>query len=105
MTTRYGDMPSEAGGFATLNNPNSIVIYWGLSGSSITGQGGTIGDYVNATLHEIGHGFLGFGHDAMGNATGISSSAPSVMDYRYVYQGIGFNSQELKVISGSIWGR
>lgn len=87
-----------------IGNNCKNYVCWGLSGSSITGQGGTTDFYVDASLHEIGHAFFGFDHDGMGNGLGISGSAPSVMDYRYAYSGMGFNAQELNVVGSSIYG-
>jgi RHS repeat-associated protein len=106
FTYHYGDMPMDAGGHSRLNEPNSIVIYPGLDGGY--GQANIdMWAYVNASMHEIGHAFFGFDHDpATGFGLGVSSTAPTVMDYRYAYsQGQGFNSAELKIIANSVWAK
>ena len=99
FTNHYGNMPMDAGGHALLNNPNSVIIYPGLDGRY--GQANLdTWLYVNATLHEIGHGFFGFDHDASGNTFG----PPSVMDYRYAYdQGMGFNLDQRLHVAASAW--
>ncbi|HEY9047594.1 MAG TPA: RHS repeat-associated core domain-containing protein [Ohtaekwangia sp.] len=93
--------PIDAGAFSHLNDPNSIIIYNGLNPLSIRAVVATWA-YVNTTLHEIGHAFFGFTHDAEGNTTGD----PTVMDYDYQYaQGMGFNLREKEqVANNSIWG-
>jgi len=90
---RLGVDRLEAGGYASLNDPNSIVIYNGLSTSRSAGV--PMWAYVNATLHEIGHALFGFSHDSV-----------SIMDYQRAYRyGTGFVFWQKQIISQSIWGR
>jgi len=98
---RLGQDRLEAGGYATLNDPHSMIIYNGLSA---TGANKTIAmwKYINATVHEIGHGLFGFDHDS----SGMTSDPSSIMDYRSTYtQGAGFNGEQKVIIMESIWGR
>ena len=93
-------MVTDAGGYTSgygsPGNPLSSIVYWGLSDTSVMFQA-DISDYVNATLHEMGHGVFGFP-----DTQGVSSS---LMDYDYVYTpGQTFNSQQVQTISNSIWG-
>jgi hypothetical protein len=94
----YHNEDIDVGGFSNANNPRSIVIY-DLKNVSMD-------NYIQATLHEIGHAFFGFNHDPVsGHGIGPSATAPTVMDYRYVYNvNQGFNADERAIISNSIWG-
>lgn len=98
---RLGQDRLEAGGYATLNDPHSMIIYNGLSA---TGAGTSVAMwmYINATVHEIGHGVFGFDHDS----SGMTSDPSSIMDYRSAYtQGAGFNGAQQVIIMESIWGK
>lgn len=91
----------EAGGYASLNSPHSMVIYNGLSPRG-AGKSIPMWIYINATVHEIGHGMFGFKHDSGGK----TNDASSIMDYRSVYkQGAGFNGTQQVFIMESIWGK
>ena len=111
FTHPYGDMNRDAGGNTpktSIPSAPSVIIYPGLDGMSIVGEYFDTWYYVNATLHEIGHAFFEFKHtpDDNGFGLGVSGSAPTVIDYRYVYSyGQGFNAQELQIIKNSIWGK
>ncbi len=90
-----------AGGYAELNNPHSIIIYNELT-MRTTGRKVPLWKYVNATIHEVGHGLFGFNHDSKGK----TKDPLSIMDYRSAYnKGAGFNAEQRAIIKKSIWGR
>jgi hypothetical protein len=98
---RLGQDRLEAGGYATLNDPHSIIIYNGLSP---TGANSSVAmwKYINATVHEIGHGIFGFDHDS----SGMTNDASSIMDYRSAWtRGAGFSGAQQVVIMESKWGK
>lgn len=99
---RLGYDRLEAGGYAYLNDPHSMVIYNGLSAEG-AGKSVPMWMYVNASVHEIGHGIFGFDHAA---GTGFTNDPSSIMDYRSVSrQGAGFNAAQQAIIMGSVWGQ
>ncbi|MBN8650336.1 MAG: hypothetical protein J0L67_02850, partial [Cytophagales bacterium] len=98
---RLGYDELDAGGYSHLNNPNSMIIYNGLSPSG-EGKSKSMWKYINVTLHEIGHGIFGFNHDN----NGMTTDPSSIMDYRSSYrQGAGFNGEQQVIIMESIWGK
>ncbi|UXE67870.1 MAG: hypothetical protein KA713_04500 [Chryseotalea sp. WA131a] len=98
---RLGKDKLEAGGYSPSNDPNGPIVYNGLSPTG-AGKQLPMCAYVNAAVHEIGHGFFGFSH-AFG--TGATNDPTSIMDYRSAYrQGAGFNADQQAIIKASIWG-
>jgi hypothetical protein len=97
---RLGQDRINAGGYATLYDEDSIIVYNGLSMTPSNSVVPTW-EYVNATMHEIGHAFFGFYHDKFG----FTNDPSSVMDVRGAYtKGAGFNSGQQNIIKKSIWG-
>jgi hypothetical protein len=87
----------EKGGYATRNDPNSPVIFTGLNPNSLN-LSLPEAEYVEAAMHELGHGIWGFYHDRNGNAPDPNS----LMDYRY--SGLNYSEDEKKQIRESQWG-
>jgi hypothetical protein len=105
LTVKHFKFPGDrldAGGYAKLNDPNSMIIYTGLSRS---GANRKVDQwmYVNGALHETGHGVFGFSHESR---TGYTDYSSSIMDYRGVWkQGAGFSPSEQIIIMESKWGK
>ncbi|PZX56803.1 RHS repeat-associated protein [Algoriphagus chordae] len=89
-----------AGGYARLGDPHSITEYNELS-MQPKGRVLDTWKYVNASVHELGHGLFKFDH----NSQGYTEDPNSIMDYRSAYvQGAGFNLSQQSIIRKSIWG-
>lgn len=102
ITSYYDGMEWDAGGYSHRNDPLSMVVYSNLDATSLKNNVYPIWMYVNATLHEIGHGLFGFHHT---KGDGYVAGPPSVMDYRYTWvQGTGFNLDQRLAVAASKWG-
>jgi len=75
-----------AGGYVALNDPYSPVVYTGLSYQNSSAYQ-PIWKYVNASMHELGHGIFGFEHDE----NGYTNDPNGIMDYRSVHKKKGAN--------------
>ncbi len=99
---RLGQDEYDAGGYSELNDANSMVIYNYLNTFGLKHVVQTW-EYINATIHEIGHGLFGFKHAPK---TGYTNDPSSIMDYRSAYRkGAGFNSLQQVIIMESKWGK
>jgi hypothetical protein len=99
---RLGQDPLKAAAHSPLNNSGGVTV---LNGLSATGAGKSVPMwmYINATIHEIGHGFFGFNH---ASGTGLTNDSTSIMDYRSAWiQGAGFNGAQQVVVMESKWGK
>ena len=101
---RDGFVGRKASGYAYRNDPHSIVIYNGLNPNVSSSSTPATWNYVNATIHELGHGLFGFTH----TAKGFTNDPTSIMDYRSNYlrvRNVNFNAAERKIILKSKWGQ
>jgi len=80
------------GGFAELNS-SSAVIYKGLNPSNPK-KTVSLSKYIDATLHELGHGMFGFEHN----------TDPNNRMFPYLKKDQKFNELQLNIIRNSIWG-
>jgi hypothetical protein len=92
---------ANAGGHSRLGS-NSAILYNGLN---INGRNRSFPTwmYVNAAMHELGHGIFGFDHDK----NGFTDDPNSIMDYRsglYKNKIVNFSIKEQLKIRSSIWG-
>ena len=101
---RLGKDPLDASGYSVPGS-NEGVVYNGLSpkGSYQTRSLPTW-NYVNASMHELGHAIFKFSH----TAEGFTNDPSSIMDYRSNYLSkkiVNFNKVQQSIIRKSIWGR
>jgi RHS repeat-associated protein len=87
----------EKGGYAIPHDPNSPIIFTGLSPNR-SDQFLSENQYVRAAMHELGHGIWGLPH----NKDGKAPDPNSCMDYKY--SGLNYSEDEKKKIRASAWG-